>query len=152
MAITNKTESTTGPNGVINVLPTNGAGNIQATNFHTYIGDLINWIFPGVSTDKGAVLTTSNTNYSLEWNVLVPIGSMINYPYKYVSGSISLPDGWLLCNGDSVLIASYPELYDLIGDDYNTGSPVVGAFTLPDNDGDQTPLLRGGVVATIIKY
>lgn len=130
MAILNKAEATTGPNGVINVIPTNGSGNIQATNFHTYFGDLINWLFPGASTDKGAVLTASATDYSLEWNVLVPVGTIAQFATN-MSGNV--PDGWVWCNGDEVDIATYPDLFALIGYSYNIGAnvPAAGCFFLP---------------------
>lgn len=151
MAITNKTGATTGPDGIINAVPTNGVGSVQATNFHSYFADLLNWIFPGASTNKGAVLTASATDYSLTWNVLVPVGTIAMFA---TSNSNANPDGWLFCNGSQVAIANYPDLYNLIGNNYNEGqTPNPGFFFLPrigqsgetwifnDNDtySDETP-------------
>lgn len=44
----------------------------------------------------------------------------------------SLPDGWLLCDGQEVPIAQYRQLSDAIGTNFNTPSPRDGYFRLPD--------------------
>lgn len=38
-------------------------------------------------------------------------------------------NGWLVCNGRSLNISDYPELYDVIGEDFGGGE---GQFNLPD--------------------
>lgn len=47
-----------------------------------------------------------------------------------ISALTSDSNGWLVCNGRSLLIEDYPELYNVIGSDY--GSPGEGYFNLPD--------------------
>jgi microcystin-dependent protein len=58
--------------------------------------------------------------------VSIPIGSIMGF------GAASLPPKWLYCNGDEVLKASYPELYDVIVNIW--GTPTLGSdyFVLPD--------------------
>lgn len=54
-------------------------------------------------------------------------------PGAIVSSIVSLvPDGWLGCNGQEVLITSYQKLYDAIGTSYNLGTETVGYFRLPN--------------------
>ena len=56
----------------------------------------------------------------------IPIGTVIDY------AGTTTPDGWLLCNGQSVAVASYSGLYDVIG--YTFGG--AGAnFNIPDYNG-----------------
>lgn len=57
----------------------------------------------------------------------VPIGSIISY------ASTQIPDGWLLCNGQTVSEKDYPKLYQLIG---NTYGGVTGLdFQVPNLSG-----------------
>lgn len=133
MAITNKSEATDpgSPNGVYQVIPTNGSGNILASNFHTYLGDLVNWIFPGAGSGKGAVLTTSDTSYGLEWNVLIPVGCVMYYTMDFGAG-LTVPSGWLLCDGSEVAQTTYPDLFALLGTYHSKGAtPSAGNFFLP---------------------
>ena len=51
--------------------------------------------------------------------------------YKY-SATTTDANGWLFCNGRSLLISDYPELYDVIGDAFGAGE---GEFNLPDYRG-----------------
>ncbi len=57
-----------------------------------------------------------------------PIGAVMPY-----AGPFS-PTGWLLCDGSEVLIADYPELYDVIGFSYGDQATLqgYGTFKLPD--------------------
>jgi microcystin-dependent protein len=52
--------------------------------------------------------------------------------YK-LSARISDKNGWLICDGRSVAITNYPELYDVIGTSF--GSEDDGYFNLPDYRG-----------------
>jgi len=54
----------------------------------------------------------------------MPVGSIILWP------GLDAPQGWLLCEGDSVLRADYPELFDAIGTTY--GSSSGATFNLPN--------------------
>jgi microcystin-dependent protein len=44
----------------------------------------------------------------------------------------SVPDGWLGCNGQEVLITQYQDLYNSIGTSYNLGTETSGYFRLPN--------------------
>jgi len=54
----------------------------------------------------------------------VPAGSIMAY------GGAVPPDGWLLCNGETVSSSKYPELFAAIGTNWGTGGS--GSFNLPD--------------------
>jgi microcystin-dependent protein len=59
--------------------------------------------------------------------VLPPIGSMLMY------GGAAAPQGWLLCQGQSLLRSDYPDLFAVIGTTY--GSVDATHFTLPNLTG-----------------
>jgi microcystin-dependent protein len=65
-------------------------------------------------------------------------GECDNVPANNIIGEIkiytseTLPDGWLLCDGASYLIESYPELYAVIGDIWGLFSADEGYFYVPD--------------------
>ena len=44
----------------------------------------------------------------------------------------SVPAGWLFCDGTTVSISQYPDLYNAILTTYNTGLEPSGTFRLPD--------------------
>jgi microcystin-dependent protein len=67
-------------------------------------------------------LNQLNSNRSV-FQGLVPSGSTIAY-----SGNTA-PAGWLFCNGQSVTVASFPELHTAIGYTYGGSGP---NFNLPD--------------------
>lgn len=58
---------------------------------------------------------------------LLPAGVIVQY------GGTAAPTGWLLCNGASVLRATYPDLFTAIGTTY--GAVDGTHFTLPDSTG-----------------
>ena len=74
-------------------------------------------------TDDGTVWSSWKT---VDLRSNVPVGSIIMY-----SGAIA-PDGWLFCRGQLLNRADYPELYNVIGTRYNTGSVESGKFMLPN--------------------
>jgi len=53
-----------------------------------------------------------------------PIGTIAHYPDD------TLPDKWLLANGDFILQADYPDLYAICGSKF--GTPSAGRFYIPD--------------------
>lgn len=78
----------------------------------------------------------------------IPIGGILPF------AGTTIPFGFLLCDGSEVLIAKYPELYQVIGIIYNSAAPLIGfdTFRLPDLRA-RFPLGRdnmdnGGQVAT----
>lgn len=70
---------------------------------------------------------------------LVPPGCIMQY------AAVTAPSGWLLCDGSSVSISSYPLLYNVIGSTY--GPDGEGEFTLPDFRG-RVPKGSSGAVGT----
>lgn len=46
-----------------------------------------------------------------------------------------VPENYVLCNGGQLSIAEYPELYEAIGDKYNTSSTRAGYISVPDLSG-----------------
>ena len=58
--------------------------------------------------------------------VSVPPGAVFHFAGRNV------PDGYLFCNGQVVLQATYPHLFAVIGTTYNTDVTPEGAFALPD--------------------
>src|SRR5262249_32351647 len=63
-----------------------------------------------------------------------PAGTIV----AFGGGASNVPPGWLLCDGSSVLRASYPQLFSAIGTAW--GSASVASFNLPDLRGQ---FLRG---------
>lgn len=59
-----------------------------------------------------------------------PIGTVIAFAGNIVHGS--LPKQWLLCDGSTLKMAQYPELYRAIGDLYGGSA---ATFNLPDFKG-----------------
>ena len=56
--------------------------------------------------------------------MVVPIGTVVFYL------GTTIPDGYLLCNGASLLRTEYPELFEVLGEKF--GSVDSAHFTLPD--------------------
>ena len=53
------------------------------------------------------------------------------------------PDGWMLCDGSAIDSATYPDLYEIIGEKWGDGGDGVGGlFNLPDLRG-RTPIGAG---------
>ena len=91
-----------------------------------------------VESAAGIVASIKYVNATSTWDAdkrmkdstgfIMPVGSIIAY------GGATAPTGWFICNGDTQLCATYPELYAAIGDAWYRGHPyAVGvAFNLPD--------------------
>jgi microcystin-dependent protein len=60
-------------------------------------------------------------------DVAFPIGAVMQF------GAKTPPAGWLLCDGRERLIADYPALYDVIGDEWGTPPSGSDYFVLPDS-------------------
>lgn len=60
--------------------------------------------------------------------LLVPAGSI----QMYAGTLTSDPDGWLICDGRTLVRTSYPDLFAAIGTLYNTGGENSTIFRLPD--------------------
>ena len=94
-------------------------------------GESQNYAF---SDDIKAQIETNTSDISALQSQIVPSGNPVGSVLPF-SGS-SAPSGYLLCHGQTLLITSYQELYDVIGTLYNnTGGrspPSSGYFCLPD--------------------
>ena len=89
-------------------------------------------------------------NFKLLEDISIPNKGIINYvPGDIVMiNSSTIPDGWLSCDGQSVSVSNYPELYSAIGVYYgSTGSPVT-SFTIPDLN-NQTSTFNKYIVGTV---
>lgn len=95
--------------------------------------------FPNSPTD-GQTFTSGTTKwvYSAsagKWNIaavetstttaFAPIGTVINY----MGGSP--PNGWIVCNGQSLTRSAYPALFGVVGTTYGQGSSPGTTFALP---------------------
>jgi microcystin-dependent protein len=80
-------------------------GNISATNFY------------------------ASGNYYLNNYILIPYGTIIQ------SAAISVPDGWLDCDGSLILRTDYEDLFNSIGYTYSSFSGSDLSFNVPDLKG-----------------
>ena len=87
-------------------------------------------------------LSAGVTRIQTEGNA-VPAGSVV----AYAGGT--LPPGWLLCNGQSVSKAAYPQLWRAIGDRFgNGGDEDSDTFNLPDYRARFLRMARSGQYPT----
>lgn len=58
----------------------------------------------------------------------------MSFPIGFIGNmaNASLPDGWLYCNGDELLRADYPDLYNAITNTWGTATLGSSYFKLPD--------------------
>jgi microcystin-dependent protein/cytoskeletal protein CcmA (bactofilin family) len=77
-------------------------GDLDVSGNQTIDGDL------EVKGDVSATDVYATGNFYLDTYLLIPYGTIIQ------SAAVSVPSGWLLCNGDSVAVATYPKLFDAI--------------------------------------
>ncbi len=83
----------------------------------------------------GLELSGSNTGNS------IPVGTILPHARAW-SGTV--PAGFLLANGRSMIQADYAELYNVIGDNYGTGDGSGLTFSLPNlTGGGMPPALYG---------
>ena len=81
--------------------------------------------FPGGTPSSITPQATDVAPLLASGDGFMPVGVVLPF-----AGSSTPPAGWLLCNGASVLRATYPELFAVIGTTY--GSVDGTHFTLPD--------------------
>jgi|LakMenEpi03Aug12_release.lakeMendotaPanAssembly.Ray.scaffolds.fasta_scaffold447279_2 microcystin-dependent protein len=83
-----------------------------------------------IATNSGGDLQAQISSLQEQINALitVPVGTILIF-----SGG-TVPSGYLLCNGSLVLKATYPNLWNVIGSTYATGSiaPPSSSFFIPD--------------------
>lgn len=140
--------------------PTVGSITVQSPTAPTSAnaGDV--WI----NTNDGTAFSYMNDGTSFQWveiissgvpniNIVMPTGSIIQTALP------SAPDGWLLCQGQEVLISSYQNLYNAItvmGTVFNYGSNTNGSgaagsthFRLPNLQGRVPVGKNSGTFATL---
>jgi microcystin-dependent protein len=92
------------------------------------------------------VMTLQTTVISLQAQIdalnisnipIVPTGTIVPF------GGTVVPSGYLLCDGLQYFIASYPDLFNVIGTMYCPGPCIVGVFAVPDLRG-KVPAGQGG--------
>jgi microcystin-dependent protein len=59
-------------------------------------------------------------------DLIMPVGAILMF------GGMTAPNGWLLCNGQSVQQATYPDLYNKIGNAYTLAGAPAGTFQVPN--------------------
>lgn len=81
-------------------------------------------------TDFVAIRSAINTT-NVGTSIMMPVGGICMYP------SATPPAGYLLCDGATITIEDYPNLYTIIGNTFNAGgTPIpVGSFSIPDMRG-----------------
>ncbi|MFM8362673.1 MAG: tail fiber protein [Haliscomenobacter sp.] len=101
-------------------------------------------LFLGTTVGTGAELVprtrlTSSPYalYAFKLGNDVPVGFVM----PWASGSTTVPDGWLLCDGRALKSIQYPDLFSAIGTLWGNGSSGIGAgsgtdFNLPDLRGE----------------
>jgi microcystin-dependent protein len=68
-------------------------------------------------------------NYYLDNYVLIPAGTIIQ------SAATTIPDGWLFCDGSSLIVLEYQSLFNAIGYTYGGATTT---FNIPDTRGRTT--------------
>lgn len=74
----------------------------------------------------------------------VPIGSII--PFITEESFPTEVDGWLLCDGSIIDADDFPDLFDVIGNNYDQAPPVAGLFQLPELNITGESYLTGSLV------
>lgn len=69
---------------------------------------------------------SNNGNFYLDNYLLIPYGTIIQ------SAAVNIPDGWLVCNGGSILKVTYMNLFNAIGYTYGGSG---NNFNVPDLQG-----------------
>ncbi len=144
-----------------NTIAFNGDNGGVATFTTTLSSDVISnktQVFDSLNSDEllvqriGIGLRKLSKTTFLSNVATIPAGTIISF------AGTTIPNGYLLCDGAEVLIASYPELYAVIGNTYKGPDPYLGiaTFRLPDlrgrfalgadnmNNGIQVPLAPSG--------
>lgn len=110
-------------------------------------GALLELTYPHNFEQEGNALTPQQMadafsvafdDYSAEECMLIPVGTMNNWPVA------TPPAKWLLCNGQSLLRSTYADLFAILGTIY--GAVDGTHFSVPDMR-DYSPMGAGSIVA-----
>lgn len=99
------------------------------------------------SDDLNFLVLNSSTNVLGKITYPVMIGQVMTPGMMMVYGAGSPPAGWLLCDGSTYSVSTYPTLYGVIGITYGSGG--AGTFKLPDFTGAID--MQGNPIYYIIK-
>jgi microcystin-dependent protein len=99
--------------------PTIKKGDLYVENNQNIGGEL------NVGGDLKARNYYASGNYYLNNYILIPYGAIIQ------SAAVNIPDGWLLCDGSSLLKVDYTNLFNAIGTTYG-GSDLTNYFNIPN--------------------
>ena len=104
----------------------------------SYIGRNAPWSVP--TAGDQIVVTSDDENLTNIFWVQIN-GGPVGLPPGSITpfAGVSAPTGWLLCAGQTLSRDTYPDLFEVLSTNYNTGGEAVTDFRLPD--------LRGRVIA-----
>lgn len=127
---TNPSNYPTGASGSWNLLDIKSSDNVNNYSMQ----------FAGSMTDQDLYFRKTNNNAAQAWTQLnLPVGSIIPYP------SNTIPNGWLLCNGQTITQAAYPALYTVLnGSGGNATVPNLSGRTIVGVNGIHGLLSAGG--------
>ena len=111
-----------GHGGLINFHYNNSSA-VTARIAHDEVGVLL---FSYVFSVRMRKYIGPNQQYPITYELLVPVGGIIQYPY-----GISLPEGFMTCNGAAVSRSIYSDLFAVIGTTYGSGDGST-TYNLPD--------------------
>jgi microcystin-dependent protein len=94
-------------------------GDLYVEHNETVGGDLT------IGGDLKARNYYASGNYYLNNYILIPYGTIIQ------SAAVNIPDGWLLCDGSSLLKIDYTNLFNAIGTTYG-GTNLTDYFNIPN--------------------
>lgn len=72
------------------------------------------------------ILTNENGNFSINYDYVNPIGTIICFAGQ------SAPTGWIPCDGSEISQSEYPNLFSVIGHTYGTPGDLSSNFILPN--------------------
>lgn len=88
--------------------------------------DNVDTVFAFIPNERGTAITSIETALGINMANLTITGEI----RLWGSTIATIPSGWLHCNGATVLRATYPALYNIIGSQYGTATSTT--FILPD--------------------
>lgn len=101
--------------------------------------------------DLGSLSNPFRTVYANNFSTTSTAFSMVATGMILLNAATGIPDGWLVCSGQEVAIATYPRLFSVIQNTYGIPSSV-GAFVIPDLDTVATTNPSSQALNYIIKY
>ena len=79
----------------------------------------------------------------------VPIGSIL--PFITEASFPKEADGWIICGGQTLAVEDFPDLYDVIGNNYDPAPSAEGFFTVPDLVAGGASFITGSAFTSGVK-